>query len=392
MEPAATNSSSQLYLVTGQPSVLASWLDPEENRPHVFMTGSSFANWRSPPFLLPPPYPNEVRPRLSHRNWEGGVLPPEIFVFQRNGSQVLWERHFWVLELTDGLSHFQKDLYTSQKEKVKVKLLSLVWLFATPWAEATRLLHPRNFPGKSVGGGCHFLIQGIFLTRGLNPGLPHCGQMLLPSEPPGKEKVLNNYTFSSQCSKKKEVGDSLLLFSTGRTRPHIKKIFVLTLFLTPVKNALGISHRQANHTKHRTTSERRSCAFQALACFGPPLGGRDCLLVHLWAGPRQLEIPHSLLLGIYILPTIFIAGVIAGMQPSESNVVLRPSGWYTWLNPIKASVHSSKILSPKAKKIKTEISKWDLIKLKSFCTAKEAIEDNQLNCRKYLQIIWLIRG
>jgi len=40
------------------------------------------------------------------------------------------------------------------------------------------LLHPWSFLGKSTGVGCHFLLQGIFLTQGLNPGLPHCGQML----------------------------------------------------------------------------------------------------------------------------------------------------------------------------------------------------------------------
>ena len=37
---------------------------------------------------------------------------------------------------------------------------------------------PRNFPGKSTGVGCHFLLQGIFLTQGSNPGLLHCRQRL----------------------------------------------------------------------------------------------------------------------------------------------------------------------------------------------------------------------
>ena len=35
-----------------------------------------------------------------------------------------------------------------------------------------------NFPGKSVGVDCHFLLQGIFPTQELNPDLPHCRQML----------------------------------------------------------------------------------------------------------------------------------------------------------------------------------------------------------------------
>ena len=32
--------------------------------------------------------------------------------------------------------------------------------------------------GKNTGVGCHSLLQEIFLTQGLNPGLPHCRQTL----------------------------------------------------------------------------------------------------------------------------------------------------------------------------------------------------------------------
>ena len=35
-------------------------------------------------------------------------------------------------------------------------------------------------PGKNTRVGCHFLLQGIFPTQGLNPGLPHCRQILCP--------------------------------------------------------------------------------------------------------------------------------------------------------------------------------------------------------------------
>ena len=44
--------------------------------------------------------------------------------------------------------------------------------------DCIRLLHPWDFPGKSAGVDCHFLLQGIFPTQESNPGLPHCRQML----------------------------------------------------------------------------------------------------------------------------------------------------------------------------------------------------------------------
>ena len=46
--------------------------------------------------------------------------------------------------------------------------------------QPTRLLPPWDSPGKTTGVGCHFLLQGIFPTQGLNPGLLHSRQTLLP--------------------------------------------------------------------------------------------------------------------------------------------------------------------------------------------------------------------
>ena len=44
--------------------------------------------------------------------------------------------------------------------------------------QLTRFLCPWDFPGKDTGMGCHFLLQGIFLTQGSNLGLLHCRQIL----------------------------------------------------------------------------------------------------------------------------------------------------------------------------------------------------------------------
>ena len=41
-------------------------------------------------------------------------------------------------------------------------------------------------PCENTGVGSHSLLQGIFLTQGLNPGLLHCRRILYRLESPGK--------------------------------------------------------------------------------------------------------------------------------------------------------------------------------------------------------------
>ena len=57
---------------------------------------------------------------------------------------------------------------------VCVCTLSHVWLFVTLWTIAHQApLSMGFFSSKNSRVGCHFLLQGIFPTQGLNPLLLH---------------------------------------------------------------------------------------------------------------------------------------------------------------------------------------------------------------------------
>ena len=59
--------------------------------------------------------------------------------------------------------------------------------------EPARLLCPWNFPGKNTGVECHFLLQGVFPTQGLNLYFPHLqtDSLLVP---PGKPNDILHVT------------------------------------------------------------------------------------------------------------------------------------------------------------------------------------------------------
>ena len=46
-----------------------------------------------------------------------------------------------------------------------------------------------NFPGKDAGVGCHFLLQGLFLTQGSNPHLQHWQPDFLPLSHEGSPQI-----------------------------------------------------------------------------------------------------------------------------------------------------------------------------------------------------------
>ena len=53
-------------------------------------------------------------------------------------------------------------------------------IFVTPWTIARQAPLSMGFSRQEHWSGCHFLLQGVFLTQGSNPGLLHCRQTLSP--------------------------------------------------------------------------------------------------------------------------------------------------------------------------------------------------------------------
>ena len=73
-----------------------------------------------------------------------------------------------------------------------------------------------NYPGKNTGLGCHFLLQEIFPTQGLNPSLLHLLHWQvesLPLAPPGKNTTYYN-------TRKFDIFEAEVIWSRG----HLLKL------------------------------------------------------------------------------------------------------------------------------------------------------------------------
>ena len=103
----------------------------------------------------------------------------------------------------------------------EVKLLSCVWHFVIPWTvQFTRLPHPWNSPGKGTGVGCHFLLQGIFLTQGLNLTFPLCRQTLYSLRHQGRPK------WEIDHLKHRNTGNQKAAFDTPATVMYIQNLYL----------------------------------------------------------------------------------------------------------------------------------------------------------------------
>ena len=80
-------------------------------------------------------------------------------------------------------------IFQARVPKVKVKSLSRVRLFATPWTVAYQAPPSRGFSRQEYWSGLPFPSSGDLPDPGIEPRSPTLGADALTSEPPGKQGV-----------------------------------------------------------------------------------------------------------------------------------------------------------------------------------------------------------
>ena len=108
------------------------------------------------------------------------------------------------------------------------------------------LYSPWNSPDQNIGVGSLSLLQGIFLTQGLNPGLPHYRQILYQLSHKGSPRIQKwvAYPFSGRSSQpRNQTGVSCI---AGRffTNWAIREAMSLTILSSSVNwsSAIGPFH------------------------------------------------------------------------------------------------------------------------------------------------------
>ena len=150
----------------------------------------------------------------------------------------------------------------------------------TPWAVAHQAPLSMDSPGKNTAVGCHFLLQGIFPTQGINQGLLHCRQTayhlshhpkaLFNIKQVGWEllhilaKVYRSYNVSDILTPLTILGYQI----TQEFRQSLKSIYLLTIYPFPVEFSL---HRNLFWGWNTATKFLIQVYTESMSkfCFGP---------------------------------------------------------------------------------------------------------------------------
>ena len=124
------------------------------------------------------------------------------------------------------------------------------------------LLCPWNSPGKNIGVGCHFLLQGIFPTKGSNSCLLHLLHWQvddLPLSHQGNHRYRHGtQEWPTKCKEKypwKPLGKIILLLKRGTEGTDLFSPSGHELYLDLMSCSLLAVWRQSQHSDSHTDKE-----------------------------------------------------------------------------------------------------------------------------------------
>ena len=151
----------------------------------LFVTHGSVARQALPPWDFPGKNTGVGCHFLLQRIFLTQGSNQDLLCRQANSLPLSYQgSHHDCLSLSTNINQYhlrKKSKILFELKEKKVKSLSRVQLFATPWTVAYQAPPSMGFPGKGSGVGCHFLLQRIFLTQGSDPHLLcllHCRRIL----------------------------------------------------------------------------------------------------------------------------------------------------------------------------------------------------------------------
>ena len=184
-------NSSHLFFPLWYPSLFSTSLS-------LFLLCKQVHRWRDDPGLSGRGQHNPRHPLKRGDGGAGGaVRDAQMLALMKEEGTASWELQAGsrpqkgkethsCLEPPKDETLLTPKFQTSDSQNCERIYLFCFWLLGWCWClvakscltllqphvlQPARLLCPWNFPGKNTGVGCHFLLQGIFLTQGSNPSL-----------------------------------------------------------------------------------------------------------------------------------------------------------------------------------------------------------------------------
>ena len=140
--------------------------------------------------MLVLPYINMNLPEVYTCSSFWTLLPSHIFYLKKILPQPIFPSHPLLSLATSSCCSIVLYI-ANQGFWKKVKLLSLVRLFATPWTAAYQVPPSTGFSRQEYWSGLPFPFPGDLPNPGIEPGFPALKVDSLPAEPPGKPIIIS---------------------------------------------------------------------------------------------------------------------------------------------------------------------------------------------------------